>query len=148
MAGRVTHEPADPLRSAELHHQLATALLESVDYPSSTTIHLFFGQVATQIIAATTVRRADGTHEARRTPDAVIDVMEYGIEFRLTGQRRDDRLGAVLEGTSLTHSVQILEGLGLTKIDAGVYEADLPGTLLDAARTEQVQLPGWPGTYS
>lgn len=97
----------------------------------------------------------DGVRAARIPTDAVEAYFELdvraefnGIEFRLTGQRRDDRVGPVLEGTSLTHNVQILEGLGLTKIDAGVYEADLPATLLDAARTEQVQLPGWPGTYN
>ncbi|MFJ3379125.1 hypothetical protein ACIPJ2_01850 [Curtobacterium sp. NPDC090217] len=76
MARRVTREPAGPARSAELHDQLATALLDSVDEPSSTTIHLFYGQVATQIIAAMSAERADGTREARRTPDAVIDVLE------------------------------------------------------------------------
>jgi len=94
-----------------------------------------------------------GVRAARIPTDAVESYFELdvraefnGIEFRLTGQRRDDRLGQVLEGTSLTHNVQILEALGLTKIDAGVYEADLPHELLDTAHTEQVQLPGWPGT--
>lgn len=93
-----------------------------------------------------------GVRSARVSRDAIEGYFELdvrtehnGVEFRITGQRRDATLGPVLEGTSLTHNVQILEGLGLTKIDAGVYEADLPYALLETARTETLQLPGWPG---
>ncbi|SBN61427.1 hypothetical protein GA0004736_0314 [Curtobacterium sp. 9128] len=95
----------------------------------------------------------NGLHVAHLALDAIEEYFELdvranfnGIDFRVTGQRHDTRSGAVLEATSLTHNVQILEALGLTKIDAGVYEADLPHELLDTAHTEQVQLPGWPGT--
>ena len=101
---------------------------------------------------ASFVPGVDGWRSARLDPDAIDEYFELdvrvpfdGLEFRVTGRRAAASGRETLEAVSLSHDVRILEGLGLTKVDRGVYEADLPGELLDIGRTEQVQLPGWPG---
>jgi hypothetical protein len=87
-----------------------------------------------------------------RTID-VADVQEYfeldvrtrwnGLGYRVTDEY-PTASGLQLSGSYTDHDADLAEGLQLVKIDAAVYEGELPGHLLEEATVRQTQLPEWP----
>jgi hypothetical protein len=68
-----------------------------------------------------------------------------GLDFRIVDQLPGPDGAPVLQGSYMGHDADLAEGLRLVKLDAAVYERDLPGDLMGQAVVTQTQLPEWPG---